>query len=61
MQELGQNFNDLPARPPHPDSRGVGRSGAASSEAAGGSATSAIPMDQETRGESEGSLDVVIV
>ena len=61
IQELGQNFNDLPAHPPHPDSRGVGRSGAASGGADGRSIASAVPVDQEARGESEGSPNIIIV
>ena len=61
MQELGQNFNDLLACPSRPDSRGVGRSGAAPDKADGGSAASVVPMDQEAKGESKGSPDVLIV
>ena len=61
MQELGWNFNDLPARPPCPDFRGVGGSGAASGGAAGGSAASASPVDWEAASESEDNPDVVIV
>ena len=61
MQELGWNFNDLPAHPLRPDSIGVGRSGAASDRADGGSVASSIPVDQEAEGESEGNLDVLIV
>ena len=61
MQELGLNLNDLPTRSPCPDSRGVSRSGATSSEADRGSAASAIPVDQEAGDKSEGSLDVILV
>jgi len=61
MQELGWNFNDLPARPLRLDSRGVGKSGAMSSGANGGSTASAVPVDQEAKGEFEGSPDVLIV
>ena len=61
MQELGWNFNDLPARPLRLDSRGVGKSGAMSSGANGGSVAFVVPMDQEARGESKGSPNVLIV
>ena len=61
MQELGRNFNDLPARPPRPNSRGVGRSGAASGRAAGGSTSSTSPVDREVGGESKDNPDIVIV
>ena len=61
MQELGRNFNDLPACPPRPDSRGVGESIAAFDGAVEGSAASAIPVDQEARAESKESPDIVIV
>ena len=61
MQELGWNFNDLLARPPRPDSRGVGESIAAFDGAVEGSAASAIPVDQEAESEFEGSPDDFIV
>ena len=61
MQEFWQNFNDLSTCPPRPDSRGVGGSGVASGEADGGSTASAVPVDQEAKGEFEGSPDVLIV
>jgi hypothetical protein len=61
MQHLGRNFNDLPAMPPHSDTRGIGGSGAASDRADGGSATSAIPVEQEGDSDSEGNPDDFVV
>jgi hypothetical protein len=57
MQHLGCNFNDLPAMPPCSDTRGIARSGTASGRADGGSATSAIPVEQEGDSDSEGNPD----
>ena len=61
MQHLGCNFNDLPALPPRVGFGGVGGSGAASVGVDGGSAASAIPVDQEAESEFEGSPDDFIV
>jgi hypothetical protein len=61
MQHLGCNFNDLPASPLHAGFGGVGGSGPTSAKADGGSAASAIPMDQEAVSKYEGNPDVFIV
>jgi hypothetical protein len=61
MQHLGHNFNDLPAMPVRPDTRGIGGSGAASDGADGGSATLAIPVEQEGDSDLEGNLNDFMV
>jgi hypothetical protein len=61
MQHLGHNFNDLLAMPPHPDTRGIGGSGVASSRADAGSTTSATPIEQEGDSDSEGNPDDFVV
>jgi hypothetical protein len=58
---MGRNFNDLPTMTPRSDTRGIGGSGAASSMVDGGSATSAIPVEQEGDSNSEGNLDAFVV
>jgi hypothetical protein len=61
MQHMGCNFNDLPTMTPLSDTRGIGRSGATSSRVDGGSATSAIPVEQEGDSDLEGNLDAFMV
>jgi hypothetical protein len=61
MQHLWHNFNDLPAMPPHPDTRGIGRSGVAFNKADGGSATLAIPIEQEGDSDLEENPDDFVV
>jgi hypothetical protein len=58
---LGHNFNDLPAMPPCLDTRGIGGSGAAFDRADGGSATSAIPIEQAGDSDLEEDLDDFVV
>jgi hypothetical protein len=52
---LRVQLNDLPAMPLRPDTRGIGRSGAAFGRADGGSTTSAIPIEQEGDSDLEGN------
>jgi hypothetical protein len=47
--------------PPLFDTRGIGGSGAASGRADGGSATSAIPVEEEGDSDSEGNPDAFLV
>jgi hypothetical protein len=47
--------------PPHPNTRWIGRSGATSGRADGGSATLAIPIEQEDDSNSEGNSDDFVV
>jgi hypothetical protein len=61
MEHLGQNFNDLPALPPRVSFGGIGGSRATSAGADGGSAASAVPVDQEADSDSEGNPDNFIV
>jgi hypothetical protein len=61
MQHLGRNFNGLPAMPPHPNAKGIGRSGMASGGAKGGSAASAFPVEQEGDSDSKVNPDNFIV
>jgi hypothetical protein len=61
MQHLGRNFNDLPAMPPHPNAKGIGRSGMVSGGAEGGSAASAFPMEHEGYSDSKVNPDNFIV
>jgi hypothetical protein len=61
MQHLGCNFNDLPAMPPRPNTRGIGRSGTVSGRADSGSTISAILVEQEGDSDSKGNPDDFVV
>ena len=53
MQHLGQNFDDLPTLPPCAGFEGAGGSRTALAGVGGGSAASAIPVDDEAESDSE--------